>query len=999
MATLTHVIRWADNTAELKRNLSQGLDQIEAVRKSAEGMAKSLGGENLLRAAHNLTAAVTQIGGAAKLTESEKVKLNATLQKAIDKYAALGQTAPAAMRELLTATQKTGPPLDELPKKITLAERAAGLAKSTFGQMFAAFSVAHLVTNAVTNIVRGIVNLGKEAFVTASKTADMSAKLGISTEAIQRMDFVAGQTGSTVEAFASSAFKLQVRLSGGSDSVTSAVRQLGLDFDALKQARPEDQFETVVTALGHMQDATKRNELGMAIFGRSFEQIAAGVAANYGELAKQANVATDAQIQALDRAGDAWDAFKQRASANLRGLLGDAVQNIQAIREVISERGLFSSTSGVLDEARRRVNQGLLNARQGDVALSAGGGAAQETADYVAQLAKAEAAVKALTKEQRAQLDAAIKLGAGESALADQYGLSEEVLRLYSGQVKDHKKDLTEAMRAAQEFKKGQDALFGLDLIARADAAVEQMEHIGLASLLAKDKQAELSRTVIDAIAVQRRLGLQVSETFIAVRNAITPTEQLRQELLNLEAVTEDVTVDLKALGKIPAPLGAMQNDLIALETTFRTTGINGLLTNLGDELKKIGDIGKRVPTVFGSIADSVKALVNGMTGGKGLAGFFSNLGQGVVEGFGNIISGGISGLINKGIGLAVSGIKKLGQMIGGGPSQKELEGRDVIADFEKQIQSLLSVSQKAEAGGKSWAMTTIAVRDAYIATGRSALDAERDVKALWDSSKKGAEAAKAAADKIHLAFIEQQQDAERLEKAIKTYGFSIEELGPKFQAQRLNEQAKELIEDWRVLVGSGIDLALVNDKMAASINGYLQAALRTGTEVPFAFKPILQSLIDQGKLVDANGNLITDLGQAGVTFAETLTQGFDRVVVKLQQLIDTLNGAGRAIENLPTIDVPSEQAMENVSLWKRITGNAIPMASGGVGRVTSPTLFLAGEAGAEDFAFSGGGKRFGGGGDSSAVVAAIQRLGERMDQQAALMPLMVRDQMLKARA
>lgn len=44
-------------------------------------------------------------------------------------------------------------------------------------------------------------------------------------------------------------------------------------------------------------------------------------------------------------------------------------------------------------------------------------------------------------------------------------------------------------------------------------------------------------------------------------------------------------------------------------------------------------------------------------------------------------------------------------------------------------------------------------------------------------------------------------------------------------------------------------------------------------------------------------------------------------------------------------------------------------MAAGGVGRVTMPTLFLAGEAGAEDFAFSGGGRSFaehgGGGGET----------------------------------
>jgi TP901 family phage tail tape measure protein len=45
-------------------------------------------------------------------------------------------------------------------------------------------------------------------------------------------------------------------------------------------------------------------------------------------------------------------------------------------------------------------------------------------------------------------------------------------------------------------------------------------------------------------------------------------------------------------------------------------------------------------------------------------------------------------------------------------------------------------------------------------------------------------------------------------------------------------------------------------------------------------------------------------------------------------------------------------------------TGKAFAMASGGSGTVTKPTLFMAGEAGREDFAFSGGGKSFGGGGN-----------------------------------
>jgi hypothetical protein len=51
-----------------------------------------------------------------------------------------------------------------------------------------------------------------------------------------------------------------------------------------------------------------------------------------------------------------------------------------------------------------------------------------------------------------------------------------------------------------------------------------------------------------------------------------------------------------------------------------------------------------------------------------------------------------------------------------------------------------------------------------------------------------------------------------------------------------------------------------------------------------------------------------------------------------------------------------------------------VPMAAGGFGRVTRPTLFLAGESGSEDVAFSGGGRRFGGGGGGTAIIQLDRR-------------------------
>src|SRR5678816_432295 len=119
-------IRWSDNTKELTSNLKQGLNQIEATRASAEKMARSLGGENLIRAAHNYVAAVQQVGGANKLTAAEQERVNTVLQKAIDKYTALGKTAPASMKALSDELKRLSVNADLL-KKSAEATTSGGL--------------------------------------------------------------------------------------------------------------------------------------------------------------------------------------------------------------------------------------------------------------------------------------------------------------------------------------------------------------------------------------------------------------------------------------------------------------------------------------------------------------------------------------------------------------------------------------------------------------------------------------------------------------------------------------------------------------------------------------------------------------------------------------------------------------------------------------------------------------------------------------------------------
>jgi len=310
-----------------------------------------------------------------------------------------------------------------------------------------------------------------------------------------------------------------------------------------------------------------------------------------------------------------------------------------------------------------------------------------------------------------------------------------------------------------------------------------------------------------------------------------------------------------------------------------------------------LGDVPRLLEQAFttgGSLTSGLKGIETSL--GSQLFGEGGPLGFGA-GGLMNSIGNKLTSVFGTSFGLALPGIGgAIGSMIGpllgkllsiGGPSQEELQGRQVEGQFEQQFGSFDAMMK--------------AVGDAYAATGRSAQQAQADVAALMRAEKQGGDAAKAAVDQINQAFTDQKQDAADLDAAIKKYNFSIQELGPAMQKQQLDQQAQTLLNDWRLLVGSGIDVATVNAHMASSINDYLKLARQTGQEVPAAMEPILLKMIDQGQLVDDNGKKITDMKDVGVSFSETMTQGFQKVVDKLDQLLQKIGMVPAALNAIPT--------------------------------------------------------------------------------------------------
>jgi len=366
-----------------------------------------------------------------------------------------------------------------------------------------------------------------------------------------------------------------------------------------------------------------------------------------------------------------------------------------------------------------------------------------------------------------------------------------------------------------------------------------------------------------------------------------------------------------------------------------------------------------------------------GTIGGK-----FGELGQIGITAFEGIskslAKGDIFGAVVAGVTGAIKAIKALF----GGPSADELAGRKVEATFEQSF------------GG--FDQMSAAIGAAYAATGRSASQANADILALMAAEKQGAAATQAALDKINVAFDDQKQkitdtktavdavvsayqgysgkipdsvkatinslltmkgltDDEKtaLEGLMKTaapdyasltsmaagYGITLAGLGPKFQQANIDSSAKKIFDDFTALTDAGGDVGGILFGMSGSITKLVSDSKNFGTAIPDNMKPLIQNLIDSGKLLDDNGKAITDI--TGIKFEATpLDTGLKTLNDTLQKLIDTLTGKGGLVGGLNDVanglnGLPSSKVITITEQMKRDftdMGASTDWTQGGIG-------------------------------------------------------------------
>jgi hypothetical protein len=291
--------------------------------------------------------------------------------------------------------------------------------------------------------------------------------------------------------------------------------------------------------------------------------------------------------------------------------------------------------------------------------------------------------------------------------------------------------------------------------------------------------------------------------------------------------------------------------------------------------INQVESFGKTMRKVFEGIPGMV---AQAFTGGGGILGALKGIGSQIGSTLGEKLGKSITslGALAGPLGAAVGSLA--GPLVG--------MFSKMFSSAEKQINPLRQ--------------TFVDMAGGLDALNRKAAAAGVTLTAMLNA--KNPEAYKKAIEDLNTAFQFQADALAVLDETAKRYGFTIEELGPAMARQELDKQAQGLFKDWQVLNAAGIDTVAITSRMAESVNAYVKTATKMGVEVPAAMKPMLQAMIDQGLLTDAAGNKIENLEDSGITFAQTMSEGFKSVVDEVKKLAEAITRSlGGAISGLPT--------------------------------------------------------------------------------------------------
>lgn len=246
----------------------------------------------------------------------------------------------------------------------TSGEKASGFGSKFGGVMKGAVGAIAGVTAGVTALSGAFVKGAKDVTAYGDNVDKMSQKLGLSTEAYQKWDYVMQISGTDIDNMAMGMKTLTNKLDSaqnGGKKAQETFKALGLSMEDLEGASREEVFEKTIKAFQGMEDSAERASLANKLFGRSGQELIPlfnTTAEATDELMQKAQdygmVMSEDAVKASATFNDSLTTLGQTATGLKNRLMGEFLPSLTTVTDGLSK--VFTGDMSGADDIVEGIN-------------------------------------------------------------------------------------------------------------------------------------------------------------------------------------------------------------------------------------------------------------------------------------------------------------------------------------------------------------------------------------------------------------------------------------------------------------------------------------------------------------------------------------------------------------------------------------------------------------------------------------------------------------------
>jgi len=687
----------------------------------------------------------------------------------------------------------------------------------------------------------------------AGSLSDLSKTTGISTTSLQKFEIIGKSSGATMSEIANAAVSLSDKLAGGDKSAAQAIGRVGLSLGQLTSMSPDKALLEVAHAAAQIANPMERVAFLTDAVGKAGAKTLLPM---LDDLEAKWNtvggVINDKGIQALDDVGDAFGEVGMLGKQFLAEVLIPLAPGFTELTR--SVLGFVSDTIPKLQAWFNGVIEGFMRV---EVAF-------REFDDNMRN-----AGLRELDRMDPARAGAMRQLA----------GLPAGGFHNSAQTSKDRLGAFQFAGSEAAGGNLGQ-GMFGPAFFqpanipgkALTDAQKRKAEAEALASWFTKMRLRTDAMYGSGAMAAPTPNGWTIPMADFGFGNAHAGLDSnlMTRSILGIGFDGKSV-MNPFSTAKMVSPTQAMYG-------AAGKSGIGGFLSKNKGQLALLagGLAAQFLPGRAGQVAQGAM----GMAGqGAGLGAMFGPHGAAIGAGIGALV-GGVSSLFG-----------------GRGRAEKNAKNAEISQVFEQfSSKQFLDLQKQAEKFGLSMdkALNAKTMKDfgAAVDEVNEKLQEMNDIQSQIDS------------------LIEQTTvDFDKMNRVVQEFGLDISKLGPAFQQAAIDKEAQRIIDAMAIMEKGGADMSGVLEGMADEISKVVQDSIKFGTTIPENMKPWIEELMKSGKLVDENGQAITDMakikfGAAMESDMSKLTKKLDELIQKLAEMADAFNNVRDAAAGAGNVDV-----------------------------------------------------------------------------------------------